>query len=201
MKGFLAACSLSLLLGLAQTLDSAEAQGGARPVPAPVTPEAAPRDRTQPAYPKGDEQATPGYVGADAAFFKDGTSAGLAEVAAAELALQRASDPRVKQFAQQMARDHGQANQELAALARQKGVAPPEAPNAKQQQALEALKARQGPAFDQAYLGTELADHRDAVSLFELAERSTDPQVSAFARKTLPLLRHHLQMVEDLQRG
>ncbi|HZR37513.1 MAG TPA: DUF4142 domain-containing protein [Nevskia sp.] len=202
MKGFLAAFALLLLFGLAGTLEDVDAQAVTRPAPAaPAAPVAAPRDRTQTQGQQGDALAQPGYAGGDASFFKEGAGAGLAEVAAGQLAAQQAADPRVRQFAQQMVKDHSRANQELQALARQKGVTLPTAPDAKHQQVLQELKTKRGTAFDKAYVQAQLSDHKDAVSLFDVASGSTDPDVSAFASKTLPVLRHHLQMAESLQHG
>ena len=43
-------------------------------------------------------------------------------------------------------------------------------------------------------------DHRKAVSAFTKASKSSDPDVKAFADKTLPVLKDHLQRAEDLQK-
>ena len=43
-------------------------------------------------------------------------------------------------------------------------------------------------------------DHTEAVRLFEQqAEREADPEVKAFAQKTLPTLREHLEMARQIQ--
>jgi putative membrane protein len=45
-----------------------------------------------------------------------------------------------------------------------------------------------------------VSDHKDAVKAFEkAANEATDPEVKAFASKTLPTLKHHLSMAEALQ--
>jgi len=43
-----------------------------------------------------------------------------------------------------------------------------------------------------------VADHLGAVKLFENASKSDDPDIAAFAQKTLPTLQHHLMMAQDL---
>lgn len=52
---------------------------------------------------------------------------GMAEVALGKIAVERAQDADVKQFAQKMVDDHSKANQELTSLARSKGIAAPTA--------------------------------------------------------------------------
>ncbi len=50
-------------------------------------------------------------------FVKKAAAGGLAEVKLSELANDRASDPKVKEFATQMVTDHTQANDELKPIA------------------------------------------------------------------------------------
>jgi putative membrane protein len=200
VKGFIAAVLLLLLLGLTETL-SARAAAAPEASPVPEMPSAPARDRTQNRGPQSDTTLKPAYAGADASFFKDGAAAGLAEVAAGRLAEQQAADARVRQFGQQMVKDHTQANAQLQALAKQKGVTLPTAPDATHQKALQDLQGLQGAAFDKAYVKAQVQDHKDAVTLFEKAAQSSDPDVSAFARKVLPTLHHHLDMIEGLARG
>jgi putative membrane protein len=48
-----------------------------------------------------------------------------------------------------------------------------------------------GQAFDVQYMRMMLQDHQKAIELFTSASQSTDPEVRAFASKTLPTLRMH----------
>jgi putative membrane protein len=43
-----------------------------------------------------------------------------------------------------------------------------------------------------------VSDHEDAVRLFERGSKSSDPDIAAFAQKTLPTLQHHLMMAQEL---
>jgi putative membrane protein len=57
-----------------------------------------------------------------------------------------------------------------------------------------------GQDFDRAYIAQMVKDHTEAVRLFEQqAERDADPEVKAFAQKTLPTLREHLEMARSIQ--
>jgi putative membrane protein len=62
------------------------------------------------------------------------------------------------------------------------------------------LDAKIGNSFDKAFIDGMVNDHKKAVAAFEKAANdSKDPDVKAFAAKTLPTLKSHLSMAEDLQ--
>jgi putative membrane protein len=63
---------------------------------------------------------------------------------------------------------------------------------------LERLTAAKGKEFDQAYIQLMMQDHLKAVSLFQQGAQSSDPAVKAYAAKTLPVLKMHLQHVTSL---
>jgi predicted outer membrane protein len=65
---------------------------------------------------------------------------------------------------------------------------------------VESLEALSGTQFDQAYIGKMYADHVKAINEFQYAAANlTDPDLKKFAQKTLPTLREHFRMVQDLQ--
>ncbi|QXU43716.1 DUF4142 domain-containing protein [Pedobacter sp. D749] len=64
--------------------------------------------------------------------------------------------------------------------------------------AIEKLKSLNGASFDKAYVDMMIADHQDAVSLFEKATQSTDVEVKAYANKYLPVLKKHLKRIQAL---
>jgi len=136
---------------------------------------------------------------ADRDFVQKAASGGMAEVQAAELAQQRAGSPQVKQFASRMITDHTQANTELQQIAQQQNITMPTKPAAKEASAEQRLRGLNGAAFDKAYVQHELQDHQQTVALFQQQARSgQDPELKAFAQKTLPVLQQHLQMVQAL---
>jgi putative membrane protein len=134
----------------------------------------------------------------DKKFFDKAALAGLVEVAEGKLAVAQGSDPKVKAFGQQMVTDHTKANEELNQLAQKKDVSLPTAPEPKQEKAIAKLGAKSGTDFDKAYADNAVDDHKDAVDLFEKASKSSDPDIAAFATKTLPTLQSHLDMAKAL---
>lgn len=124
----------------------------------------------------------------------------LAEISAGRLAEQRSQNDAVKQFGQQMVKDHSQANSELAQLAKQKGVPMPAQADEGSALMVAHLSKLQGADFDQEYVTLMVGDHAKAVALFEAKSQSAkDPDLKAWAGKMLPGLKHHLEMAKDLQ--
>jgi putative membrane protein len=132
-------------------------------------------------------------------FVTKATVAGKTEVAAARIALKNSSADDVKQFARQMIKDHTQAGDELASIAKGKNLQVPAHVDAKHGEVLAGLRSQSGAAFDASYAKQMVADHQEAVALFtsEAGDKS-DPDLSAFAQKTLPTLQHHMSMATSL---
>lgn len=124
----------------------------------------------------------------------------MAEVEMGRLAVQHASNPAVKEFGQHMIDDHTKANDELKEVAAKKGLTVPSAVNAKQKITVERLSRLDGAAFDRAYMQDMVKDHREDVAEFKReSDSGTDPDVKAFASKTLPALQQHLKMAQDTE--
>ena len=105
----------------------------------------------------------------------------------------------MKAFGERMVQDHTQANNKLMAIAQSKGVQLPTTPNDKDEHTLEHLQSLSGTAFDKAYADHMVRDHKADVKEFEHAARSAaDPDVKAFAKATLPTLKEHLSLAENL---
>lgn len=133
-------------------------------------------------------------------FVTRASAAGHAEVELARLALEKTSAPDIKGFARKMMDAHGRIGQELAALAKPKGLAVATGPDDEQVAALAALRGKSGPAFDAAYAQQAQKDHDEAVSLFSAAGTLEDKTLADFARRTLPKLTEHQQAAAHLSK-
>lgn len=123
---------------------------------------------------------------------------GLAEVQMGTLALQKASNPDVKAFAQMMVTEHSKVNEELSQMATAKGLALPTELDAAHKGGMDHLSALSGAEFDAAYMRHMVEDHQTAVADFEKASASaTDTDVKGWAAATLPALRQHLKLAQE----
>lgn len=123
----------------------------------------------------------------------------IAEIELGQLASQRALNSEVKQFGQRMVRDHTQASAELKELATQKGITLPQDIGEENRKMKANLSKLSGVAFDEAYINHMVAEHNQDVSLFGRQSRQgNDPDLKAWAAKTLPILQEHLQLARSL---
>ena len=135
----------------------------------------------------------------DNLFAAAAAGSGLCEVATSRLAAERGGSDEVRLFAQRMIGDHTKANQELMALAGQKGIALPNTLPVSAQAELDSLGGLSGEDFDKCYIHNQLAGHIQAVGLFEAeSERGQDTAMKSWAAKTLPTLKEHKMMVKRM---
>jgi putative membrane protein len=177
-----------------------QAQPPARPAestpPAGQAPATRPADKADKAH--GEHG---GLAAADATFVKKAADGGLAEVAMAKLAQEKAASDEVKAYAAKLEKDHTQANTDLKQIASQKNVTLPDAPSKMHQAKHDRLAKLSGAAFDKAYVAAMVEDHEKNVREFSRVSTSAaDAEVKAFAAKTLPVLKDHLQQVQELSK-
>jgi putative membrane protein len=148
-------------------------------------------------------EARNGSVSRDAkAFMVKAARGNMSEVEMGKVAQERAQNEDVKKFAQRMVTDHGKANEELMTLAQQKGVTLPSDPGKLPGAGQQRLDKVAAPAFDREYVNHMLKEHRKDVAEFrKQAQKGSDPDVKAWAAKTLPTLEEHLRMVQELDRS
>lgn len=133
-------------------------------------------------------------------FYIEAAQGGLAEVELGKLAAQNAQSPEVKSFGQMMVADHSKANAELQTVAGRKQVTLPTTPATGHQATMAPLQGLSGAEFDKAYVNAMVAAHEKDVALFERQAASDgDPDAKAFAAKTLPTLKKHLEAIKDIQ--
>jgi putative membrane protein len=148
---------------------------------------------------KADKEAAENEGSSPARFVKTAAQDGMTEVELGKLALNKSSNDDVKQFAQKMVQDHGQADAQLAGLANSKGMSVPTKLDPQHEATVKSLSAKSGAAFDTAYADHMAKGHAKAVAMFEAASQSSDPELAAFAKKTLPTLQEHEQLANNLK--
>ena len=137
--------------------------------------------------------------GADQEFIDKAAMSGHEEVSAGETAA-KSENSAVAEFGKQMVLDHTKMNDELATIAKSKGVTPPDSASLMQQAKGVATSVLPGATFDRTYADEQVSDHKDALALLQNeASNGTDPQLKAFAQKYIPVIQRHLAEAEKLQ--
>jgi putative membrane protein len=99
-----------------------------------------------------------------------------------------------------MVSDHSKANAELTKLAEAKGVEFPHGKEISNDTSAVHLKMLSGKSFDETHVKMMVDDHKEDVQAFEKAASSADDSdIKNFASKTLPTLKEHLSMIEEIQ--
>ena len=166
--------------------------------PGKETANSAPIIKSEPAKPasdKGDAVVT----GGDLAFMNDAAPGGMAEVELGKMAASKAQNAEVKAFGQKMVEDHSKAGEELKQLAAQKKVMLPPDVLPAHKQLMEKLSKLSGADFDKEYVAAMVEAHEKDVAAFEnVSKTAADADVKAFATKTLPTLKMHLEMIKAM---
>ena len=136
---------------------------------------------------------------ADTAFAMKAAQGGMAEVQMGKLAADKASNPDVKAYGQQMVDDHTKANDQLKAVAQQENMTLPSDLNPKDQMMYDRLSKMSGSAFDKAYVKNMVRDHEMDVKDFQKESNTgKDDKIKGFASETLPVLQGHLDKIKSI---
>ena len=137
----------------------------------------------------------------DSAFVMKAAMGGMMEVEGGKTAQQNGASDRVKSYGAMMVNDHGKANAELMSLAASKGITLPAALPADKQKHMDEMAKMKGKSFDQHYVSMMLKDHKEDIADFEKAANGAkDADLKAWAAKTLPTLKTHLDSVQAISK-
>jgi putative membrane protein len=125
-------------------------------------------------------------------------SSDLFETLSSEMEQQRGANAEVKNYAQHMIDEHSKTSNELKSLAARKNITLPTSPILMHQQKLELLNSsKDSRKFDERYMEEQVMAHEQAITVFEkAAKKEPDPDLRAYAARTLPALRMHLDMAK-----
>ncbi|MBV8388291.1 MAG: DUF4142 domain-containing protein [Mucilaginibacter sp.] len=137
----------------------------------------------------------------DAKFAVEAANGGMAEVVLGKLALEKSNNAKVKDFANMMVTDHSKVNDELKALAKKLNITLPDSIASDESKTRDDLAKKSGAEFDEAYVKDMVDDHKKDVKAFEdAAKNCKDNDLKAFAAKTLPTLKMHLEAIERVKK-
>ena len=136
----------------------------------------------------------------DKEFMTKAAQGGMLEVALGQQVASKATNPDVKAFASKVAADHATANDELKQLAANKGLSLPTQLKEDHQEDLAEISKLSGAKLDAKYAKEMVEDHEKDVKEFrEAASEVKDPELRAWAAKTLPVLESHLEEARQIK--
>ena len=121
------------------------------------------------------------------------------EMTLGKIAAQRGGTPGVREFGRMLATDHSNGKLEAAGVARKLNTYVPRsmAPEAIREKGK--LSRLSGRDFDREFANYMVEDHKNDIADFEAeAAAVDDPPIVALAKKTLPVLRKHLETASRL---
>ena len=139
---------------------------------------------------------------ADSTFAREAAFGGMAEVELGKIAVQKASNEKVREFGQRMVDDHARLDAELKGIAAKDNIELPNHLDAKYRSQVDRFsKMSAGSRFDSAYIDEMISDHRADLSAFEKEQDAgQNHDLTGWVADTLPTLRDHLRMAEAAQR-
>jgi len=136
-------------------------------------------------------------------FVKEVAISDMFEIESNKLAQAKGNAPE-KTFASQMVTDHTKTSTELKGLVtsgKVKAELPTEVDSSHKSK-LDKLKNENGKDFSSDFDSMQVRAHKDAVSLFErYAKGGDNPDLKNWVGKTLPALKHHLEMAQNLNKS
>jgi putative membrane protein len=138
----------------------------------------------------------------DESFYKALMESGISELGTANLALQKSSNDKVKEFAALMVKDHTALNDGLKTLAASRRARLPSSASATQRAIEAKLALLSSRGFDQFYIRAQIDAHQDLLDLVNSEMTSgKDPKAKAFAGEILSTVQAHLKMIRVLAAG
>lgn len=151
------------------------------------------------AFARAEEVTVPGQLSSqDMKFAEDAMGGGITEAHLGQLATENSTNPKVRQFGEQMVRAYQKANDELTHILDQKGMTMPMSATTGTE--IEDLQNLKGEDFDRAYMKHMVKDYKSDVAEFKTEViDGDDPELKTWAAQTLPVLQEHLKMAQSVE--
>ena len=134
----------------------------------------------------------------DSEFINKAARSGALEVDLAALAIKNSKSPALIAAANKIKMDHEAANKALLAIAKKKNHTPPALTNDEKQMAHGKIMSLKGSDFDKEWVAMMIKGHTESIQRYTDASKSADAEIAAFATKTLPVIKEHLQTLQGL---
>ncbi len=115
------------------------------------------------------------------------------------LAIEKGSNSTIRDFGQRMMNDHSVLLEKIKKLAIQRNISLPDQISSRKVDVHRNLSEENGLEFDRTFIKMIIADHERDLKLFKKAAEYNDPDVSAFAKRYLPLIQSDLQKIKKIK--
>lgn len=130
------------------------------------------------------------------------------EVAISQLAMEKATSPQVREFAQRMVRDHNASRLQSKQLFTGLGLVPLTHPTAQQiatngERAMNDLQGQSGAAFDRAFIDFQVTHHETMLGALDntMIPVTTQDEMETLLRSMRTAIAAHLQQARQIQAG
>ena len=133
-------------------------------------------------------------------------TAGNVDIDAGKLAADKSTNPKVKDFAQMMVRDHTSVNKKATDLVKKLNVTPEESDTSRSLKSdgdknVEKLRGLSGAEFDKAYIDNEVAYHEAVIAAVTntLIPNAKNAELKKLLQSAGPIFTSHLTHAKEVQ--
>lgn len=149
---------------------------------------------------KADDSMKP--TAAEKAFMKKAADGGMTEVEMGQIAAEKGGSDAVKDFGNQMVKDHGKINDNLKELAGKMNVTLPASVGTKHKAMIEKMSGMSGADFDNAYVPDMVKDHKMDIAEFEKAGKMVkNEDLKKFINDSLETMKDHLEKIQKFDQA
>jgi putative membrane protein len=149
-----------------------------------------------------DEVASNKPTAMERTFIKKAADGGMMEVELGRLAAEKGGSDQVKDFGNEMVRDHSKINDNLKDVAAKMKATVPSSVSAKHHAAIEKMSRLSGADLDKAYVTAMVTDHEKDIEEFEKADKEVkNPDLKKFIEDALPMMKDHLEKIKKFDQA
>jgi len=145
------------------------------------------------------ETGTGALAARDKKFVLNVVQDGMTEVKLGEIARERATSPLLKNFGEEMIRDHSRSDDNLKNIAAQKSLVVPVVLDQQHQGTIDALVKLNESQFDSAYLDQMIEGHKKALKTISAEQSTTDGDLRRWTVDNLTMVKSHLDMALQIK--
>ncbi len=149
-----------------------------------------------------DESAGGHATAMEKKFIKKAADGGMTEVELGQLAAEKGGSSDVKDFGNEMVKDHTKINDNLKEVAGKLNVQVPAAVSAKHKATIDKMSGMSGADFDSAYVKEMVKDHKKDIAEFEEASKEVkNDDLKKFIDDSMSMMKDHLAKIEKFDQA